>query len=161
MIYLIFISGFTIIMHQQLKECGYEGELPYWGWEQDYANIGQSEIWDGDMEAGLGSAGHLDLDQALNASEITDGAMADYVITFPWEHKIGRQLRSSFTPDGPEVGGHLFERGRSPEWIKYYHSFDSYQNFSVLLEGYDPEDPRADFPSSHGSIHLLTGGDMR
>ncbi|TIB93552.1 Di-copper centre-containing protein [Wallemia mellicola] len=152
--------GFTLIYEQQLQECGLEGTLPYWAWENDYADVTKSAVWDGDMDAGLGSFGHTDESLPLNASLITDGAIADYEITYPWPHKIGRRLRSNFAPNTPNIAGEYFERGRSPEWIKYYQSFDNYLNFSTLLEGYDPLDARADWPSSHGSAHLLTGGDM-
>lgn len=159
--FLSWHRGFTLVYEQQLQECGYEGLLPYWAWENDYADVTKSAIWDGDMDAGLGSAGHTDMSRPLNASAVVDGAMADYEITYTYNHTIGRRLRSNFTPDGPNIAGEYFERGRSPEWIKYYHSFDNYLNFSTLLEGYDPLDPRAFMgPSTHGSAHLLTGGDM-
>lgn len=135
--------------------------LPYWAWENDFADVTKAPVWDGDMDAGLGSLGHTDMDRPLNASAVVDGVFANYDITYTYDHKIGRRLRSNFYPGGPNIAGKYFEYGRSPEWIQYYQSFDNYLNFSTLLEGYDPLDPRAFLgPSSHGSIHLLTGGDM-
>lgn len=59
---------FVYAYHQELQECGYEGAMPYWAWEQDYQDLSASNIWNADPEIGFGTYGNFDYNNVYSKS---------------------------------------------------------------------------------------------
>lgn len=165
---------FIYAYHKELQECGFEGALPYWSWENDYQNLTQSAIWDSDPIIGFGGYGDFDYDNIYSelgvyiavrrslspdSTVITDGAFANYEVNFPFNHQLTRNLKLSETypSDGP---GPYAQRGYDPVNMNNLTTIEIFEEFASSVESPPKQYNPYGYPGPHGAIHLAVFGDM-
>ncbi|TIA69707.1 hypothetical protein E3P89_03067 [Wallemia ichthyophaga] len=150
--------------HQELKECGYTGEMPFWAWDWNADDVFNSSVFDADPECGLGTNGTLAEEAPLNAFAVTNGGLANHTIEFPYNHVFQRNLQTL-----PKGAPQPLDRFIQPAEVEKALSFDVYEYFHRYVEGAPPQEPLKDIPGMegemgfagmHGGIHRMIGGDM-
>ncbi|KAI8624523.1 hypothetical protein F5Y19DRAFT_453990 [Xylariaceae sp. FL1651] len=133
---------FVHIYEQKLREqCGFQGQLPYWDWSEDWQNLTKSSIWN--STNGFGGEGR-------DEEGCVSGPFGDVQVRYKDNGTVSPHCltRSFLNYDSGEVGsmsGDLIK----PERMGRLARAEDYGVFRYILEG-----------TLHNVIHLEVTGDL-
>ncbi|KAG9123220.1 hypothetical protein FRC07_000085 [Ceratobasidium sp. 392] len=133
--------AFLWLRSLDLKDCGYNGPIPYWDWTIDSGKLATSNIWD--PTTGFGGNGNT----RTSAHCVEDGPYANLKLNYPNSHCLARQFNSG-NLRSKSIGTMLGSQ-YSPKMIQQILNSGNYVDFSTQIE----EVP-------HDAIHNAIAGDM-
>jgi len=105
---------------------------------KDSSNFQNSTFWDPDANSGIGGWGDPN-----NDNQITDGAFADFAVSYPVPHRIRRQY-TPLSPTGVSLAP-LFTPESQRAMVA--GTLGSFIGFQTAIE-----------PGSHAAVHQIVGG---
>ncbi|KAI1071786.1 hypothetical protein LB507_005468 [Fusarium sp. FIESC RH6] len=142
---------FVHVYEGAVKECGYEGVMPYWEWTLDAGNVPKSAIWD--AKTGFGGNGSPNRTERTWGGRsfrkcVDDGPFKDfypaYVVGDYDPHRLSRSWN-----DGSMNVGNMLSDNYAKEAVDKVQKSDNYNNYRYDLES-----------GPHGAVHASIGGDM-
>ena len=149
-----YVSDFEAALKEK---CGYSGVQPYWDWTlgailassspaaltrfaTDSSNFRNSSFFDPDPSSGLGSWG-----DPKNDYQLTDGGLADVVVSYPVPHRI----RRNYTLYYPDLPNFPLTNSFTPESLyALVHGFKG--DFIAFQAHFET--------AAHGAVHRIVGG---
>ncbi|CEF88219.1 hypothetical protein SNK03_012974 [Fusarium graminearum] len=142
---------FVNVYEGALKECGYEGAMPYWDWSLDSDDVPKSAIWD--AKTGFGGNGSPNRTESIYNGRyvrkcLDDGPFKNLHPEFLGTTRDPHCLSRNWN-DGSSNIGDMISDAYSPEAVKKVQAVEKYDDYRYTLEG-----------GPHGAIHSAIGADM-
>ncbi|GKU08005.1 unnamed protein product, partial [Fusarium langsethiae] len=135
---------FVHVYESALKECGYEGAMPYWDWSLDSDDVPKSTIWD--VKTGFGGNGSPNRTESIYDGRdvrkcLDDGPFKNLHPEYLGGKRDPHCLSRNWN-DGRGRVGNMFSDNYSPEAVKKVQDVKKYDEYRQALEG-----------GPHGAIH--------